>query len=65
MTNQAILRGYQKKLREIDAALPKITIPEIRKKVLELRVNVVMSIMDLQGQIVMQLKQQEMGGRII
>ena len=65
MNNATILKGYQKKLREIDATLPKITIPEIRQKVLELRANVVMSIMDLQGQIVMQLKQQEMGGRII
>lgn len=65
MSNQEILRGYQKKLREIDATLPKITIPEIRKKVLEFRTDVVMSIMDLQGQIVMQLKQQANGGRII
>lgn len=65
MSNREILSGYQKKLREIDATLPKITIPEIRKKVLELRANVVISIMDLQGQIVMELKQQAMGGRII
>ena len=65
MNNQAILRDYRKKLREIDAALPKITVPVLRKGLLEFRENVEMSIMDLQGQIAMQLKQQENGGILL
>ena len=65
MNNATILKFYQEKLRKIDATLPKITIPEIRKEVLELRADVVISIIDLQGQIVMELKRKQMGGRII
>lgn len=65
MKNQAILRDYQKKLREIDATLSKITHPVLRQSLLELRENVEISIMDLQGQIAIQSRQQLNGGVIL
>lgn len=65
MSNQAILREYQEILRGIDTELSQETEPVLRKNLLNFRADVKMSIMDLQGQIAMQLKQQENGGAIL
>ena len=65
MNNQAILREYQEILRGIDTELSQETEPVLRKNLLKFRADVKMSIMDLQGQIAMQLKQQENGGAIL
>lgn len=65
MSNQAILREYQEILRGIDTELSQETEPALRKNLLNFRADVKMSIMDLQGQIAMQLKQQENGGAIL
>lgn len=65
MNNQAILREYQEILRGIDTELSQETEPVLRKNLLNFRADVKMSIMDLQGQIAMQLKQQENGGAIL
>lgn len=65
MNNQAILRQYQEILRGIDTELSQETEPVLRKNLLNFRADVKMSIMDLQGQIAMQLKQQENGGAIL
>ena len=65
MSNQAILREYQEILRGIDTELSQETEPVLRKNLLNFRADVKMSLMDLQGQIAMQLKQQENGGAIL
>lgn len=65
MNNQAILREYQEILRGVDTELSQETEPVLRKNLLNFRADVKMSIMDLQGQIAMQLKQQENGGAIL
>ena len=65
MSNQAILREYQEILRGIDTELSQETEPALRKNLLNFRADVKMSIMDLLGQIAMQLKQQENGGAIL
>ena len=65
MNNQAILCEYQEILRGIDTELSQETEPVLRKNLLNFRADVKMSIMDLQGQIAMQLKQQENGGAIL
>lgn len=65
MNNQAILGEYQEILRGIDTELSQETELVLRKNLLNFRADVKMSIMDLQGQIAMQLKQQENGGAIL
>lgn len=56
MNNQAILREYQEILRGIDTELSQETEPVLRKNLLKFRADVEIPIMELQGQIAMQLK---------